>query len=163
MEATTPKREWWSEQHWAALQEIVPRHELQYGGVDWTAVKEEWEAQTGTVRSTNSMKLKWGKHHRAQSKAKVEAEPSVAALTDLEPQLWARSMVSCGPLRHSHSLMAPPEVWDAHSSPASLPHLLNPPITHSAPNGAWVGPRRTAVPGFWRSLTSLGSRRLCVW
>ena len=81
MEATTPKREWWSEQHWAALQEIVPRHELQYGGVDWTAVKEEWEAQTGTVRSTNSMKLKWGKHHRAKSKAKVEAEPSVAALT----------------------------------------------------------------------------------
>ena len=54
--------------------------------------------------------------------------------------LWARSMVACGPLRHSHSLMAPPEVWDAHSSPASLPHLLNPPINMLT--GAFPEPSR---------------------
>ena len=56
--------------------------------------------------------------------------------------LWASSMVTSGLLQHSHSLMAPPEVWDAQSLPASLPHLPNQPITHSTHHGDEWGPQR---------------------
>ena len=45
--------------------------------------------------------------------------------------LWASIIATCGLLRHSHSLMTPPKVWDAQSSPPSLPHLLSHPKTHS--------------------------------
>ena len=80
--------------------------------------------------------------------------------------LWASSMATSGLLRHSHSLMAPPEVWDAQSLPASLPHLPNQPITHSTHHGdEWglKGPRLGTLksgccgPAAWRRAVFYGT------